>query len=94
MNDADRTMITKDQAKGTPWTEDWHNVKVVRTVDDGMMKVYFDDMEKPYMTAQDKTFTWGRVGIGTFDDHGNFDDVVLRGRLKDNHGGTEGPEEK
>jgi hypothetical protein len=94
VNDADRTMITKDQAKGTPWTEDWHNVKVVRTVDDGMMKVYFDDMEKPYMTAEDKTFTWGQVGIGTFDDHGNFDDVVLRGRLKNNHGGTEGTEKK
>jgi hypothetical protein len=83
VNDAARTMITKDQAKGTPWTEGWHDVKVVRTVDDGMMKVYFDDMEKPYMTAQDKTFTWGRVGIGTFDDHGNFDDVVLRGKKKE-----------
>ena len=23
---------------------------------------------KPYMTAKDKTFTWGQVGIGTFDD--------------------------
>jgi len=82
VNDAPRTMITVDQAKGTPWTEGWHNVKVVRTVDDGMMNVYFDDMEKPYMTAKDKTFTWGQVGIGTFDDHGNFDDVVLRGQLK------------
>ena len=31
------------------------------------------------MTARDKTFAWGRVGIGTFDDHGNFDDLKLRG---------------
>jgi hypothetical protein len=82
VNDAPRTMITVDQAQGTPWTEHWHKVKVERTVADGSMKVYFDDMEKPYMTAKDKTFTWGQVGIGTFDDHGNFDDVVLRGRLK------------
>jgi hypothetical protein len=81
VNDAPRTMITVDQAKGTPWTEDWHNVKVERTVADGSMKVYFDDMKKPYMTANDKTFTWGQIGIGTFDDHGNFDDVVLRGKL-------------
>lgn len=81
VNNAPRTMITVDQAKGTPWTEGWHNVKVERTVADGSMKVYFDDMQKPYMTAKDKTFTWGQVGIGTFDDHGNFDDVVLRGNL-------------
>ena len=51
-------------------------------VGDGSLKVYFNDMEKPYMTANDKTLTWGQVGIGTFDDHGNFDDVVLRGNLK------------
>ena len=31
------------------------------------------------MTAQDKTFTWGQVGIGTFDDNGNWDDFTLRG---------------
>ena len=54
-------------------------VKVVRHVADGTMEVYFDDMEKPLMTAKDKTFVWGQVGLGTFDDHGNFDDVVLRG---------------
>lgn len=80
VNGAPRTMITVDQAQGTPWTEGWHNVKVVRRVDDGAMDVYFDDMQKPYMTAKDKTFTWGQVGLGTFDDHGNFDDVTLRGR--------------
>ena len=52
VNDAPRTMITVDQAKGTPWTEGWHTVKVVRRVEDGTMKVYFDDMEKPLMTAK------------------------------------------
>jgi hypothetical protein len=82
VNDAPRTMITVDQAKGTPWDDEWHDVKVVRRVDDGAMEVYFDDMKKPYMTAKDKTFTWGQVGIGTFDDHGNFDDFELRGKLK------------
>jgi len=77
---APRTMITVDQAEGTPWTEGWHDVKVVRRVDDGTIEVYFDDMTNPLMTARDTTFTWGQVGLGTFDDHGNFDDVVLRGR--------------
>jgi hypothetical protein len=79
VNDAPRKMITVKQAKGTPWTDGWHKVKVVRRVSDGTMEAYFDDMKKPLMTAKDKTFGAGLVGIGTFDDHGNFDEVVLRG---------------
>ena len=79
VNDAARTPITVDKAEGTPWTEGWHHVKVVRRLDDGAMEVYFDDMDKPLMTARDQTFTWGQIGIGTFDDHGNFDDLELRG---------------
>lgn len=79
VNNAPRTAITVDEAKGTPWTDGWHNVKVVRRVADGAMEVYFDDMEKPLMTARDTTFGPGRIGLGTFDDNGNFDDVVLRG---------------
>ncbi|MBX3427385.1 MAG: hypothetical protein KF688_17025 [Pirellulales bacterium] len=79
VNKAARTPITVKTAKGTPWRDGWHTVKVVRRVDDGAMEVYFDDMDEPLMTAEDKTFAWGRVGLGTFDDHGNFDEVVLRG---------------
>jgi hypothetical protein len=80
VNNAPRVMITVQQAKGTPWTKGWHNVKVTRNVAEGAMEVYFDDMKKPFMTARDKTFTWGQIGIGTFDDNGNFDNVILRGK--------------
>jgi hypothetical protein len=31
------------------------------------------------MAAQDKTFTWGQIGLGSFDGIGDFDDVVARG---------------
>jgi hypothetical protein len=79
VNHGDRTMITRDQAQGTPWTDGWHHIKVARSVGDGWVKVYFDDMTKPMMTAQDATFGAGEIGLGTFDDSGNFDDVVLRG---------------
>lgn len=76
---APRKAITKNGSAGTPWDDDWHQVKIVRRVKDGTIEVYFDDMEKPHMTAVDKTFAWGQVGIGTFDDHGNWDDIELRG---------------
>jgi hypothetical protein len=81
VNNDKRTMITKDQAEGTPWTDGWHNIKISRDAD-GTMKAYFDDMTKPLMTAQDTTFGAGQIGIGTFDDSGNFDDLVLRGRVE------------
>lgn len=76
---ADRKMITDKQSTGTPWGREWHQVEVRRNVETGSMEVYFDDLETPLMTANDKRFTWGRVGLGTFDDHGNFDDFKLRG---------------
>ena len=31
------------------------------------------------MTAEDKTFVWGKVGLGAFDDTGNWDDIQLYG---------------
>jgi hypothetical protein len=31
------------------------------------------------MTAIDKTFTKGQVGVGSFDDTGNFDQVLVYG---------------
>jgi hypothetical protein len=79
VNDADRKMITDKKSTGTPWDRDWHTVRVRRNVETGSMEVFFDDMKTPVMTANDKTFTWGRVGIGTFDDNGNFDEFQLRG---------------
>jgi len=79
VDDAARTKITVDEATGTPWTNGWHHVKVVRNVGDGNMRVYFDDMKKPLMTARDKTFAWGQIGVGTLDNHGNFDDIKLYG---------------
>ncbi|HID77024.1 MAG TPA: hypothetical protein EYP56_13635 [Planctomycetaceae bacterium] len=81
VNGAPRVMITKNQSPGIPWDDAWHKVKLVRRVADGTIAVYFDDMEKPVMTAVDKTFQYGQVGIGSFDDNGNWDDFKLYGRV-------------
>ncbi|MBM4033559.1 MAG: hypothetical protein FJ291_17490 [Planctomycetes bacterium] len=67
------------RTKGIAWGEAWHNVRIVRKVADGLIEVYFDDMAKPIMRVRDKTFAWGRIGVGSFDDTGDFDDIVLRG---------------
>ncbi len=79
VKDAPRIKISTLSSEGTNWTDEWHRVKIVRRVSDGTIEVYYDDMERPVMKASDKSFTWGRVGLGTFDDTGDWDDVKLYG---------------
>ncbi len=74
-----RLKISTKTTSGTNWDDEWHHARVVRDVESGSIEVYFDDMDDPVMTAVDKTFTWGRVGVGSFDDTGNFDDVLIYG---------------
>ena len=79
VNDKPRTKISKTTTQGTRWDDEWHHARIVRDVATGAISVYFDNMKKPVMTAVDKTFSWGQVGIGSFDDTGNFDQVFLFG---------------
>ena len=79
VNDAPRTKISTKTTPGTDWDDNWHHVKIVRRVGDGTIEIYFHDMQKPVMEAKDKTFAWGRVGVGSFDDIGDFDNVKLAG---------------
>ncbi|MGB7344552.1 MAG: hypothetical protein WBD20_10085 [Pirellulaceae bacterium] len=76
VNEAPRKAMTENKRE-TPWDDHWHNVKVVRDVVSGKISVFFDDMDKPHMQISDKTFSKGRVGIGSFDDMNEFDDVVV-----------------
>ena len=79
VNDKPRTKISTKTTDGTNWDDKWHHVRIVRTVSDGKIDISFDDLETPIMTAEDKTFTWGQVGLGSFDDTGAWDDFQLRG---------------
>lgn len=83
VNGADRKKISTKTTPGTAWTDGWHNVRVARRVHDGSIEIFFDDMKTPIMTAQDKTFTWGRVGIGSFDDTGKWTDIHVSGTRAD-----------
>jgi hypothetical protein len=79
VNNADRVSIANSRNDGNQWGDGWHRVRVVRRVESGEISIYFDDMEKPAMTAVDKHFIWGRVGIGSFDNTGHFDNVRVWG---------------
>ncbi len=79
VNDAPRQSIASKRTEGTNWgtVNDWHTVRVVRTVKDERIEIYFDDMNTPIMTATDSHFTSGYLGFGSFDDTGKFDDIKV-----------------
>ncbi|MEQ8791637.1 MAG: hypothetical protein RIC55_35570 [Pirellulaceae bacterium] len=79
VNDAPRTKISLTSTDGTDWDDQWHHVRIRRRTKDGVIEIYFDDMDKPVMTAKDKHFQWGRIGVGTFDDTSDWDDIKLHG---------------
>jgi len=80
VNGEPRVSIAESRTDGTAWTDGWHHVRVIREPESGLIEVYFDDMTKPAMTARDKTFAHGRIGLGSFDDTGMFDDFVVKSR--------------
>jgi hypothetical protein len=74
-----RTKISTKTSPGTNWDDAWHTVRVTRKAAGGEIEVYFDDMKTPVMTAVDRTFSSGQIGVGSFDDTGNFTGITVRG---------------
>jgi uncharacterized protein (DUF362 family) len=77
VDDADRISITHESNSGVTWDSDWHTVRIIRDIDTEMIEVYFDDMSSPVMTAMDSRFQIGKIGLGSFDDTGQFDDISV-----------------
>ena len=78
VNGAARKNIATETTQGVEWKKgEWHTARLVRQASTGKIEVYFDDMTKPIMKAEDKTFQTGFVGFGSFDDTGRFRRVVL-----------------
>lgn len=80
VNGKPRVSIALERTEGTDWATGFHDVRVVRDTATGVILVFFDDMEKPIMKAQDTTFLSGGIGFGSFDDTGAIDDVIVWGR--------------
>ena len=83
VNDAPRTKISTKTTAGIPWNDDWHHARIVRNAESGSIEVFYDDMQVPVMTATDKAFGAGRIGVGSFDDTGNFDEIKVFGAKSD-----------
>lgn len=77
VNGAPRASILKSRTKGVDWGTGWHNLRLARNVESGAIDVYLDDFEHPVLSASDTTFGAGGIGLGTFDDIGNIDDIRI-----------------
>ena len=74
-----RQKLNKDVPEPTLVDLDFHKVRLKRNTESGDVEVYFDG--NLVMKAQDKTFTEGKVGLGSFDDVASFDDVNIKGKI-------------
>ena len=78
VNGKPRTKISRETTQGHKWiSREWDQLRLVREHASGKIEVYVNDFDKPIMRAKDKTFEWGRVGFGSFDDTGRVAAVRL-----------------
>jgi len=56
---------------------DWHDVRLVRNASRGEIRVYLDHQEEPLFSVQSLRFKCGQVGLGSFDETGDFADFKL-----------------
>jgi hypothetical protein len=50
----------------------WHDVRIVRDVRSGSIQVFLDQQTSPRFSIIDRTFPRGRIGLGSFDETGDF----------------------
>ena len=76
---ADRRRI--DPGKTPPQLKDqnWHDVRLERDGSTGRVQVYVDRSPTPAWDLVDTTIRAGRVGLGSFDDTGEFRNVAVKG---------------
>lgn len=77
VNNEPRVSIARERNDGTDWTDEFHTVWIHRCSEGGVIRVYFDDPTEPIMVTEDTTHNGGAIGIGSFDDTGDFDYVKV-----------------
>ena len=79
VDNADRRRI--DNGKGIPRLVDqeWHHVRFKWNGSTGQIFVYFDSSPEPVLSATDRSLTSGLIGVGSFDDTGEFRNIQVKG---------------
>jgi hypothetical protein len=77
--EADRRRIDAGTTPPQLKDQNWHDVRLVRDGSTGRVQVYVDRSPAPAWDLVDTTIRAGRVGLGSFDDTGEFRNVVVNG---------------
>ncbi len=73
---ARRRIAGKEAAPVLP-DQDWHKIRIQRDIQSGSIEVFVDADPSPRFSVIDHTFNCGQVGLGSFDETGDFTDVRL-----------------
>ena len=73
-----RFPIMREKRPEARLTDDWHRARIFHGRD-GTIKVWLDDMDTPLMTAVDTDYPSGAIGLGSFDDPAEFDEIHVSG---------------
>ncbi|HSW44267.1 MAG TPA: hypothetical protein VLM89_01715 [Phycisphaerae bacterium] len=82
------SLLPPDPARRPAITDqNWHLVDVMRDCDAGTIKVYVDrdkggENASPLFEVHDRTYEWGFVALGSFDDHASFGRFAIEGQAR------------
>lgn len=79
VNGGDRERIAGSGARPALPDEEWHRIRVSRNAQSGEIKLFLDEDANPRFQVTDRTHAYGLVGVGSFDNTGEFDDLRLTG---------------
>jgi hypothetical protein len=79
VNGGDRVRVSPQEGPASLTNENWHKVKLVYDGTSGKVQVWVDGVTSPSLTAIEKSYGAGKVGIGSFFDMGQFRNVKITG---------------
>jgi hypothetical protein len=77
VNGGERARIAGTHAPPALPDHEWHLIRIERNASRGAIDVYSDFQPDAIFSVTDRTFKCGQIGIGSFDETGDFDDVSV-----------------
>jgi hypothetical protein len=72
VNNADRHRLDDASTQARLTDQAWHHVRLERRSATGTINVFFGDGPTPLLSTTDRTLGSGRIGVGSFDETGEF----------------------
>lgn len=79
----ERVRMSSLEGPGSLPVQDWTPVKLVFDGEAGRCYVEVNGKRNPSLEAADLSLRWGRVGLGSFDETGDFRNVKVSGEMRE-----------